>query len=56
MAMSPFRAAGLPLMDTVMLPNWMVALFLGGCWKGPPCGMWAGMFVAVLPWTAAGLP
>ena len=55
MALSPLRAAGLPLMSTVPLPSCTVALLLGGFWKGPPCGTCAGVLVAVLPCTAAGL-
>src|SRR5690242_13410243 len=43
-------------MLTVVLPMNTSARFLGGVWKGPPCGTWAGELVAVLPWVAAGLP
>src|SRR5262249_5992924 len=55
-AMSPLRAAPLPLMSTVALPSWIVALFDGGFWNGPPWGTWDGVFVAVEPTTAAGWP
>lgn len=57
-AVSPLRAAGLPLIITVGLPVTMVPLFGGGFWKAVPggVGMWAGVFSAVLPTVAAGLP
>src|SRR5215471_17764848 len=57
-ALSPFRAAGLPLIITVALPCWMVALLVGGFWKLVPgaTGTCGGVLSAVLPTVAAGLP
>ncbi|MBI9044425.1 MAG: hypothetical protein JEZ06_08065 [Anaerolineaceae bacterium] len=57
-ALSPLRAAALPLIFTVWLPIVMVALFAGGLWKLVPggVGMWAGELSAVLSTVAAGFP
>src|SRR3984957_20299541 len=57
-ALSPFRAAGLPLIFTVALPCWIVALFAGGRWKLVPgaAGTCGGLLSAVLPTVAAGRP
>jgi len=56
LAVSPLRAAGLPLMFTSELPVMIVPLLLGGLTNVPPMGRWGGVFVAVLFWVPAGLP
>src|SRR5690606_2197695 len=56
LAMSPMRAAALPLISTVAEPARMVALFDGDFWNGPAVGMWLGGLVAVQPWVGAGPP
>jgi len=38
-AVSPFRAAGLPLIMTDVLPMMICPWFVGGTWNGPPCGI-----------------
>src|SRR5581483_3361078 len=57
-ALSPARAAGLPLIFTVALPCWIVALFAGGRWKLVPgaVGRCGGVLSAVLPAVATGMP
>src|SRR5512146_474216 len=57
-AVSPFRAALLPLIFTVALPILMVALFAGGFWNEVPGGvkMCGGVLSAVLSTVAAGMP
>jgi len=57
-AVSPFRAAALPLIFTVELPIVMVPLFAGGDWNEVPggVGMWGGVFSAVLSTVAAASP
>ena len=55
-AVSPARAAGLPLIITRALPAMMVPLFVGGLENEPPIGMWGGVLSAVLPKVAAGSP
>jgi hypothetical protein len=54
-AVSPLRAAGFLLMNTVALPATIAPLFDGGTWNGPPTGMWGGVLVAVEPTVAAGI-
>ena len=56
--MSPARAAGLPLIITVLLPRMMTPRFVGGIWNAVPggVGMCGGVLVAVLPTVAAGIP
>src|SRR5712692_9490463 len=56
LAVSPLRAAPLPLMSTVALPRIICPRLLGGAWNGPPCGMWGGVLVAVLFRVAAAMP
>lgn len=55
MAVSPFRAAGLPLMNTVELPFMICPIFVGGFEKDPPIGMCGGVLLAMLPTVAAGM-
>src|SRR5215212_8067127 len=57
-ALSPLRAACLPLIRTVVLPILIVDLSAGVFWKEVPggIGIWAGEFWAVLSTVAAGLP
>lgn len=55
-AISPFLAAIFLFILTVGLPILIVAVFDGGFWKGPPCGIWEGVFVAVESTVAAGIP
>src|SRR5579872_7470780 len=56
-ALSPARAAALPLIITVVLPCWMVALLAGGRWNAVPgaVGTCGGTLLAVLP-VVAGRP
>src|SRR4051794_23993344 len=56
LAVSPARAAALPLIVTVRLPVVIVPLLLGGLTKLPPIGMWGGVLVAVLSTVAAAWP
>lgn len=57
-ALSPLRAALLPLIFTVELPNLIVALLAGGDLKDEPgaVGECGGVLSAVLPTVAAGSP
>src|SRR5438445_144696 len=55
-AVSPARAAALPLMVTVALPFTIVPLFDGGFTNDPPIGMCDGVLVAVLSTVAANAP
>ncbi len=55
-AVSPLRAAGWPLIITVLLPMMIWPLLAGGFWNGPPWGMWGGMLSAVELRIAAGMP
>src|SRR6266511_4021939 len=55
-AVSPLRAAGLPLINTVALPVMICPLFTGGRWNAPPCGTCGGVLSAVLPCVAACRP
>src|SRR5262249_43166897 len=55
-ALSPMRAAVLPLIFTVALPAFSVALSLGVLTNEPPIGTCPGVLVAVLPSNAAGEP
>src|SRR5262245_31796997 len=57
-AVSPLRAAALPLIFTVVLPTLIVPLFDGGLWNDVPgaVGTCAGELSAVLSTVAAGLP
>src|SRR5579872_3692044 len=54
-ALSPARAAGLPLISTVVLPCWTVAWLAGGRWNAVPgaVGTCGGTLLAVLPAVAA---
>ena len=56
LAVSPARAAALPLIVTVALPLMIVALFVGGFTNVPPIGMCDGVLVAVLSTVAAAAP
>src|SRR3954447_14535982 len=50
------RAAGLLLISTLPLPAITVPELVGGFWKVPFGGTCGGLFVAVLPTTAANWP
>src|SRR5271166_6059764 len=55
-AVSPERAAGFLLMNTVVLPLVIFPLLEGGLTNVPPIATWGGVLVAVLSTVAAGLP